>query len=77
MIVCKYTETDTEVLHIHLIEPAVYLLISGKEAWALQTSESHSKEPKLLFLCARTNVDVMRREKGQGFKLCEMECCPS
>lgn len=70
-------DTDTEVLHINLIKSAVYLLISGKQAWALQTSESHSKGPKLLFLCAKTSVDVMRREKGQGFKLCETECCPS
>lgn len=34
-------DTDTKVLHIHLIESAVYLFISGKQAQALQVSESH------------------------------------
>lgn len=46
-------DTDTKVLHIHLIEPAVYLFISGKQVWALQASESHSEGPRLLFFFVR------------------------
>lgn len=54
-------DTDTKVFHDHLIEPEVYLFISGKQAWALQASESCCKGPKLLFfLCVKTNVHVMR-----------------
>ena len=55
-------DTDTKMLRIHLIKPAMYLCISGKQAWALQTSESHTEGPKLLFfLCVKTNVGVMRK----------------
>ena len=54
------------MLHVHLIELAVYLFLSGKQAWVLQASELHSEGPKLLFfLCVKKNVDVMRgRDKN-------------
>lgn len=39
-------DTDTKVLHIHLFESAVYLFISGKQAWVSQAFESHSENPE-------------------------------
>lgn len=51
------------MLHIHLFESAVYLFISGKQAWVSKAFESHSGEPELLFFPRhiKTNVDIMKR----------------
>lgn len=58
-------DTDTKVLHVHLFESAVYLFISGKQAWVSKASESHSREPELLFFLQhiKTNVDIIKRDK--------------